>query len=243
VGQALQLDHGVAAYESAIPERLMAEPSVFGGATGSEVLVEILRRVVPPEVATGRLGGTKARLRQGPKQDLLDEAALSPEEQQLLSWTLKLTLGDALAETPNSEFPCVLLGLAELGVITTDQRESLPVEADKGAPPEEAEYDSEDHFDEAALRTAIARRRALVDNGDYFSLLGVPSGATNYEIRRAYLDLKRQLDPGAVLTPATVDLSDDVELIHHVLDEAYEILRDQVRRERYRRALEAQPSP
>lgn len=243
VGQALQLDHGVAAYESAIPERLMAEPSVFGGATGSEVLIEILCRVLPPEVAVRRLGGPKVRLRYGPQQALQDEAALSQEEQQLLDWTLKLTLGDALAQANSPEFPCVLLGLLELGVLASDSRDSVPVES--GADeltPTRFRTEAKDHFDERALRIAIGRRRALVDNGDYFSLLGVPSGATNFDVRRAYLELKRSFDPSVVLTPATTDLGDDVDLIQEVLDEAYEILRDDVRRERYRRAIESKPA-
>jgi hypothetical protein len=45
-----------------------------------------------------------------------------------------------------------------------------------------------------------------------------------------------------MLTPVTADLGDDVSLILDVLDEAYEILRDQVRRDRYRRALEEGPA-
>jgi hypothetical protein len=36
-------------------------------------------------------------------------------------------------------------------------------------------------------------------------------------------------------------LKDEVDLIVEVLDEAYEILRDNLRRERYRRALESVP--
>jgi hypothetical protein len=38
-----------------------------------------------------------------------------------------------------------------------------------------------------------------------------------------------------------VDLLDDVRLVIEVLDEAYEILREPHRRERYRRAIEAGP--
>jgi hypothetical protein len=43
------------------------------------------------------------------------------------------------------------------------------------------------------------------------------------------------------LTAETVDLKDDLESILEVLDEAYEILGDATRRERYRRALDAVP--
>jgi hypothetical protein len=41
-----------------------------------------------------------------------------------------------------------------------------------------------------------------------------------------------------ILTPGIADLNDDVRKIASVLDEAYEILRDSARRERYRRAID-----
>jgi hypothetical protein len=44
-----------------------------------------------------------------------------------------------------------------------------------------------------------------------------------------------------VLNAATADLADDIELIIDVLDEAHDVLRDQARRERYRRAIEDKP--
>jgi len=44
-----------------------------------------------------------------------------------------------------------------------------------------------------------------------------------------------------VLTAATADLAPDVRLVAEVLDEAYEILREPHRRDRYRRAIEAGP--
>jgi len=80
-----------------------------------------------------------------------------------------------------------------------------------------------------------------VKEGDYFALLGVPRSATAYEIKRAYLELRRTFEPSRLLTAKTVDLLDDVELIIEVVDEAYDILRDTNRRERYRRAIEASP--
>jgi hypothetical protein len=44
-----------------------------------------------------------------------------------------------------------------------------------------------------------------------------------------------------VLNAATADLADDLDLIIEVLEEAHDILRDQSRRERYRRAIEDKP--
>jgi len=91
------------------------------------------------------------------------------------------------------------------------------------------------------VRNRLGIRRSLVDEGDYFALLGISRDATGYEVRHAYLELRRELDPSRLLTASTADLREDVDLVLEVLDEAYEILRDAARRERYRRALEASP--
>ena len=80
---------------------------------------------------------------------------------------------------------------------------------------------------------------ALVREADYFQLLGVSMEATPYDIKRAFLTLRRQFEPSRLLTPATADLSDGVALIVEVLEEAYAVLRDPHRRRRYRAALVA----
>jgi len=87
----------------------------------------------------------------------------------------------------------------------------------------------------------VKARLNLVEEGDYFSLLGVPRSATAYEINRAYLELRRGFEPSRVLNAATADLADDLQLIIDVLEEAHDVLRDQARRERYRRAIEEKP--
>ena len=98
-----------------------------------------------------------------------------------------------------------------------------------------------DAIDDDAVRAKVQARRALVDDGDYFAVLGVPRAATGYDIRRSYVELRRQFDPSLVLRVGTLDLRDDIDTILEVIDEAYEILRDQQRRERYRRAIESSP--
>ena len=93
-----------------------------------------------------------------------------------------------------------------------------------------------------ACGTHAEQLAALVDEGDYFALLGVHRGATGYEIRRAFLDLRRKFEPSRALRPRTLDLKDDLRRILDVLDEAYEILGDTPRRERYLHALELPPA-
>src|SRR5262249_13642025 len=99
--------------------------------------------------------------------------------------------------------------------------------------------ESVDALDEDAVRARVRARLQLVEEGDYFALLGVPRDATSYEVRRAFLELRRAFEPSRILTPQIADLSQDVRKIASVLDEAYEILKDSARRERYRRAIDA----
>ena len=105
----------------------------------------------------------------------------------------------------------------------------------------QAVRDSLQDLGNAEVRARILSRRALSDEGDYFALLGVSRNATSYDIRRAYLSLKEEFDPSRILSGETVDLRDAVELILEVLAEAHEILEDDLRRDRYRRALDASP--
>ncbi|APR82330.1 Hypothetical protein A7982_07679 [Minicystis rosea] len=230
IGRALAFDEGTCELEAEPPGRLRAEPNVFGGATGAEVMLEAIRRVIPPDEARRRLGGPSARLAGGPRPQLLAECALAPDEDLLVRSVAGRTVGEILA-TAAPELADVLYGLVALGVLET----LTPARAPEPAAP------TVDPLDEEAIRQRVRARVALVEDGDYFALLGIPRGATGYEIRRAYLELRRSFEPARVLTAATADLAADVRLVLEVLDEAYEILREPHRRERYRKAIEAGP--
>ncbi len=229
IGRALLLASGTCELETEPPTRLTAEPNVFGGATGAEVLIESVRRVIPPETAMARIGGPRARVSLGPRQSLLSECALRSDEMERIRSAQGRSVGELLAGA-DAEMPNVLYALACLGVIeilkaVAPAREETPLEPDP--------------YDEEAVRQRIRARLALVEDGDYFALLGVPRAATSYEVRRAYLELRRAFEPSRLLTAATADLHADVQVILDVLDEAFDILRDAHRRERYRRAIES----
>lgn len=230
LGRALLHEEGTCELSLEPPGRLKAEPNVFGGATGAEVMLESIRRVIPPEEALRRLGGPHARLAPGPRGQLLAECALAPEDEAPIRGAEGRTVGELLTASP--ELADVLYGLVQLGVLT-----ALAPSRDEEPPPH-----SVDPLDAEAVRARVRARLALVEEGDYFSLLGVPHGATAYEIRRAYVELRRAFEPSRVLTAQTADLAGDVRLVIEVLDEAWEILREPHRRERYRRAIEAAPS-
>jgi hypothetical protein len=60
-------------------------------------------------------------------------------------------------------------------------------------------------------------------------------------VKRAFLELRRTFDPSRLRVPELSDLIEDVHKITTVLEEAFEILKDGARRERYRRAIEGAP--
>lgn len=228
------LERAAAGLERVVPPRLSAEPSVFGGATGAEVLLEVVRRAIAPQDALGWLGGPATLLAQGDTPALLAECALADAELELVRSASGLSVGELLERARTQELAPVLFTLVELGVLRARPG---------GRKPAARKHTVPDVIDHDAVRARIRARRALVDEGDYFSILGVSRGATSYDIRRAYTSLRQEFEPSRILTPLTTDLQDDLEVIIDVLDEAYEILRDQVRRERYRRALEETPEP
>lgn len=231
LGRALLEGHASLEVEAEPPARLRSEPSVFGGATGAEVLIEAARRVLPPAGALRLLGGTEARVAPGPHAGLLGECALAPHEAELVAHAGGARVTELMTGA-EPDLASALLVLAALGVVSV--LEPARQLHEEPAP-------SVDPLDEEAIRKRVAARLALVHDGDYFSILGVARAATGYEIRQRYLDLRRSFEPARLLTAGTVDLLDDVRLVLEVLDEAYDILRDAHRRERYRRALDAGP--
>ncbi len=233
LGRALLVPRGTAVIEEEPPGRLKGEPSVFGGSTGAEVFIEVVRRTIAPDEAVERMGGLGARLSGGENESLLSECALDAEERDLFTRMRGSTLGELVAASSEQDVAAVAYGLALLGVL--DVLQALRgADADDGA-------GKVDHLDEDAVRARVRARLELVDEADYFALLGIGKDATGYEVRRAFLELRRAFDPARLLTPQIADLADDVRKIAVVLEEAYEILRDNARRERYRRAISASP--
>jgi hypothetical protein len=234
IGHAVLARSGTCELEPEPPGRLKAEPNVFGGATGAEVFIETVRRVIPAEAAARRAGGSGARLNIGPHAALLGECALRRDEEDVIRSAKGKSVAEIL-EATDGEFVTVVYALSCLGVI-----ELL---AAPSPPKSEQAPRSIDPLDEEAVRQRVRARLALVEDGDYFSLLGVEKTATSYEIRRAYVELRRGFEPSRLLTAATADLGRDVRLIIEVLDEAYEILREPHRRERYRKAIDSAGPP
>jgi hypothetical protein len=232
----LQLPEARLLLEAQPPGRLAGEPAVFGGSSGAEVFVEVVRRIVPPADAVERLGGLGSRVGEGREARLLGECALGSAELDQVHAMAGRPLREVLGGAPEGDLATVIYALAQLGVV-----EVLPGIGDGAGPEEPGPVAGVAELDAEAIRERVRARMQLVDDGDYFALLGVTHTATGYEVRRAFLELRRAFDPSRVLTPEIVDLADDVRKITVVLEEAYDILKDAARRDRYRRAIEASP--
>jgi len=239
VGRALVVTRGTARLEAEPPGRLRQEPSVFGGSTGAEVIVEVTRRTVSPEESIQRLGGLDARVREGEQASLLSECALEPAERSLIDQSRGLSVDELVQGGPGADMATVLYVLSLLGVVAV-ARDDSPSRMTR----EDSADDASDvlALDLSAIRERVRARMNLVGEADYFTLLGISRDATGYEIRRAFAELRRSFEPSTLLTPELADLADDVRTIIVILEEAYEILRDTARRERYRRALGDPPA-
>ncbi len=230
IGRAMTSGPGSVVTLADPPARLRAEPSVFGGATGAEVFVESARRVLSPEQSMMALGGPKARVDRGRETGILGECALPTEDDVLVRGATGRTLDDLVSEV--SSIASVVHALVELGALAV----LAPLN-----PPTSAGPAAADPLDDEAIRSKVRAKSNLVREGDYFALLGIQRDATSYEVKRAFLDLRRLFEPARLLTANTRDLYDDVALIVEVLEEAFEVLREAPRRDRYRRAIEAGP--
>ena len=91
-------------------------------------------------------------------------------------------------------------------------------------------------------RARILSRWALVQEGDYFEVLGLARGATAHEVRRAHQALSREMS-AASLDPGLVsELGAELGAIRAVLDEGARVLGDAQLRQRYQAHLPVAPT-
>jgi hypothetical protein len=235
LARVLQMRAGRLVVEGRPSGRLGAEPSVFGGSTGAEVFVELVRRIVSPGDAVERLGGAGSRIGEGRASVLMSECALTVIEADRLRAAYGSTLREVVDQSPEGDLVTVIFALVQLEVVEVLPSVGYRSREDGDGASDDAALDAE------AIRERVRARAQLVDDGDYFAVLGVAHDATGYEVRRAFLELRRAFDPSRMLTPEVLDLTADVLKITLVLEEAYEILKDTAKRDRYRRAIEALP--
>ena len=98
--------------------------------------------------------------------------------------------------------------------------------ADAAAKDAERDRERERDRDREIDRVRILARHALVREGDYFQILGVPRDAGPHEIRRAHEGLARELDPRGLAPGLADDFAEPLAAIATVVAEGARVLCD-----------------
>lgn len=220
-----------------VPERLASEPNVFGGATGVEVFVEVTRRAFDEASSRRIVEGLDGKIVRGGADSLVHEAALDTPDLAFLDDAIGRSVTDVVAAQP--DFTAILVALLALDALRVERAAPL---LETVTPSSSARRGAEVITpDDEEIRAKVAARLALVREGNYFALLDLHNDASSHELRQSFLALRRTFEPARLLGATTRDLEDDVRLIVDVLEEAYDVLSDEQRRSRYRKALAARP--
>jgi hypothetical protein len=103
------------------------------------------------------------------------------------------------------------------------------------APASDAARDKE--RDQAIDRARVLSRYALVEEGDYFEVLGLPREASAHEVRRAHQALSREMSAAGLDPEVAAELDGPLRAIRAVLDEGARVLGDPRLRRRYQAQL------
>jgi hypothetical protein len=91
--------------------------------------------------------------------------------------------------------------------------------------------------DQAIDRARVLSRYALVEEGDYFEVLGLPREASAHEVRRAHQALSREMSAAGLDPEVAAELDGPLRAIRAVLDEGARVLGDPSLRRRYQAQL------
>ena len=150
-----------------------------------------------------------------PSRPPSDANALLAELGASIDDLFEADLSDALAIAPR--VITASDGDHEFDDIPTDDRRQRPAAEDR--------------------RAALLARYALVEEGDYFEILGVSRDATADDVQRAHDRIARELDPGAVGPVLAGELGAKLDAMREVLGEALRVLGDKDLRPRYQNHL------
>jgi CheY-like chemotaxis protein/tetratricopeptide (TPR) repeat protein len=91
------------------------------------------------------------------------------------------------------------------------------------------------------LEEKVLRTYLQMKSQNYFDLLGVGIGAREEEIERAYLDRAQVFHPDRLQHLSSTEVRDKGKEVFSAITQAYEVLRDPVRRAKYLDSLAAEP--
>jgi hypothetical protein len=203
------------------------------------IVLEGVRRKYGAELLETRLGSPAAVVAVRSSRQLGAIAAvadLSPPERAVMQKLDGERTIEQVAEAAQVEhvvalqlaFALVALGVAEVV-------DHGPAAADRATPVRSRALVGE--TDIAIDRQRVLAKFALVNEADYFTLLGVRRDATSFEIRRAYEAARR--DYASVGFPPELqrELAGQLTEIGRLIEEAYQVLRDERVRRSYQQNL------
>jgi DNA-binding NarL/FixJ family response regulator len=200
------------------------------------IVLEGVRRKYGPEQLETRIGSAAAVVSVRSQRQLGAIAAvadLSPTERAVIQKLDGERTIQQAAEAAQVE-PLVALQLAfalvALGVAEVVDHGPSPLERTPTRP-----RSLVGETDIKIDRQRVLAKHALVHEADYFTLLGVRRDATSFEIRRAYEAARRDYAAGGFPPELQRELAGELGDINRVIDEAYQVLRD----ERVRRSYQA----
>jgi hypothetical protein len=192
----------------------------------------------------------------------LDEAGLSPAERargELIDGErslAELTLGAVGAPLGEGElyalaWSLVAIGAARIGggeanagvgvravpTLVTSSYADPQASIDRRTRSRPQERARDRDADRAIDKERVLAKRAQVQDGDYFAILGLGRDASAREVARAFERLKRDFAPDRFAEPLRAELSDALSEIGEVLDEAHRVLADDEVRASYREHL------
>jgi Domain of unknown function (DUF4388) len=92
-------------------------------------------------------------------------------------------------------------------------------------------------FDQKVDRERILSRYAVIQEADYFQVLGLSREASAADAARAYRRLSDELSPQKISAEVAVALARELDVVRVVLDQAVRVLTDETLRRRYREHL------
>jgi hypothetical protein len=124
--------------------------------------------------------------------------------------------------------------LPKVAVAVAGNGTSQPAAAE---PAPEGDGERDRARDQEIDRARVLSRYALVEEGDYFEVLGLPREASAHEVRRAHQALSRELSAAGLDPEVAAELEGPLRAIRAVLDEGARVLGDPRLRRRYQAQL------
>ena len=171
------------------------------------------------------------------RDTMMGVADLSPAERDImLAFDGERTLADIAERSGRGRFMVYQLayGLIAFGAARLRRPgDAADADVDAGAWSGGSVEDGDGEADLGIDRQRIQAKHALVDEADYFAILGVRRDATGFEIQRAYEATCRDYAPAEVSPALRQELERELAEIRAVVDEAYQVLCDDGLRSSY----------